>query len=101
LQKCSFELNGNPVTAVVLARRIRDEIKIVRAEPRQANYLRNTESRKHKPKEGNATSDFQAFVDSLWAADEDRAPPGYIELNWQESLKRGGRPLKPLVLTLF
>lgn len=26
----------------------------------------------------------------------DRAPPGYIELNWQEKLTKGGRPLKPL-----
>jgi len=94
--KCSFELNENPVTAVVLVRRIRDELIILRAEPRQANYLR-TVSNKHRHKKPNGTTtDFQKFIDTLWESDEDRAPVGYIELNWQEKLKGGGRPLKNL-----
>jgi len=94
--KCSFNLNGNPVTASVLARRIRDQTTIMRAEARQANYLRTVANpRKHK-KPNSTSTDFQKLVDSLWDADEDRAPPGYIELNWQEKLKNGGRPLKPL-----
>ncbi|KAI6191107.1 Endoribonuclease [Aphelenchoides bicaudatus] len=94
--KCSFNLNDNPVTAVVFARRVRDEITIMRAEARQANYLRNELSH-HKKKKPNVTdTDFQNLVDEMWKADEDRAPPGYIELNWQKELKHGGRPLKPL-----
>lgn len=68
----------------------------MRVDARQANYLRPpiVDPRKHK--KHNATDEFQKFVDNLWEADEDRAPPGHIELNWQEKLNNGGRPLQPL-----
>lgn len=88
----------------------------MRAEARQANYLRVVPNRHKHKKPNETTSDFQVssfkcpmylnsnlqkFVDELYNADEDRAPPDYIELNWQEKLKNGGRPLKPYVHPLF
>ncbi|KAI6243614.1 Endoribonuclease [Aphelenchoides fujianensis] len=93
--KCSFELNENPVSVAVVVRRVRDEITILKAEPRQALYLRTIELR-HRRKH-NTTSDIQQLVTDMWNADEDRAPAGYIELNWQRKTKKsGGPPLKSL-----
>ncbi|KAI6210803.1 Endoribonuclease [Aphelenchoides besseyi] len=93
--KCSFELNENLVAVAVAVRRVRDQINIIKAEPRQALYLRTVELKHHK--KHNTTSKIQELVNDMWDADEDRAPNGFIELDWQQKIKKtGGPPLRPL-----